>query len=165
VCEVLGIEKNHWSHKRAEHREFMFCFFRHPADRLVSWWEYHTRFQTYRREYQVVFPEWIRQGCPNHHDETVSDVENTLHQHQFINHEVILYDFAKINELWPFICDKTGTYKPLHTSLPTVSIRRAWEEYYNKDTYRLAKEMFSEDWKIYEKINPAFTKRSHLYFA
>lgn len=112
-----------------------------------------------------MFPEWLRRECPNHHDSSVSDVENTLHQYQFINDKVVIYDFAKMNEAWPFICDKTGIHKHLQHSQLTKSIRRPWEEYYNRDTYKLAKEQFSEDWKIYEKINPTFTKYSHLHFA
>lgn len=141
----------------------MFCFFRHPADRLVSWWEYHSRFQSHWPQYQVMFSTWIYNGCPTHHDSSVTDVENPLNQHEFICNEVTLYDFAKMPEEWPKICEKIGIHKPL--AHLTRSYKRYWDEYYNQDTYRFAKEMFSVDWKIYEKINPAFTERSHLHFT
>lgn len=165
VCEALGLQKNHWSHKKAEQREFMFAFFRHPADRLVSWWEYHTRFQPYLKQYQVVFPEWIMNGCPGHHTSSVTDVENSLHQHQFICDEVTLYDFDKIQLSWLAICKKIGASVELHNSIPTQSIRRDWEEYYNRDLYAITKELFAVDWKIYEKINPDFVERSDMHFA
>ena len=141
----------------------MFCFFRHPADRLVSWWEYHTRFQPHWKQYQVLFPTWIYNGCPTHHDSSVTDVENPLNQHEFICSEVSLYDFAKIADEWPKICAKIGVSKPLPHSMNSVRIY--WEEYYNMDTYKIVREKFAVDWNIYEKINPRFVERSDMHFA
>lgn len=163
VCESLGLIKDHWSYRKAQKSDFTFAFFRHPADRLVSWWEYHTRFQPHWKMYQVVFSQWIIDGCPTHHTTSITDVANPIMQYQFINEEVKLYDFQKMAEVWPEICERIGVDVPLRHSMN--SIRRPWEEYYNQDIYKLAKDLLSVDWKIYGKINPSFTEYSHLHFA
>lgn len=110
-----------------------------------------------------MFPQWIHNGCPTHHDIDVTDVDNSLNQHEFICDEVTLYDFLKMQDVWPEICEKIGVDKPLNHSM--ASIRSNWIEYYNPDLYKMVLEMFAVDWKIYEKINPAFTQRSHLHFT
>lgn len=141
----------------------MFCFFRHPADRLVSWWEFHKRYQSSYRMYQVVFPAWILNGCPTHHDSSITDVKNPLNQHEFICNEVTLYDFAYINDEWLKICKRIGENVPLGHAVK--SERTNWEEYFNRDLYAITKKMFAVDWKIYEKINPTFVKYSDMHFA
>jgi len=59
---------------------------REPADRLISWWNYHKTLKVIGDIYQPNFIDWVNRGYPHHWEWELDycGIKNPLNQYEFV---------------------------------------------------------------------------------
>ena len=138
-----------------------FTVVRNPFDRLVSWFEHHTRTNQGEGYYDEGFDTWVKKGCPHHFVESPHFGKRTgckypaylfaptkqlafLSINNRVPSDLEIYKLEKIKDWWGDVAEKFQSKATLKQYNKNPN-RKKYVEYYTDETKAIAEELCKPD--------------------
>lgn len=153
---------NHKSIRLTKDDRFSFAVIRHPLQRLMSWWRYHSNaiYDPKGEIYKGSFKDWAMAGFPHHWtDEHCVDrgITSPLNQHEFVtdkNGQIAVDRLINYDYLQEQFAMALSPYMS-NTSLPHINkSNRQLVASSNSTILLKSMSQFKSDWHIYKSLNP-----------
>lgn len=144
-----------------------FSVVRNPFDRLVSWYEHHTRTNRGEGYYDEGFDAWVRRGCPHHFVESPHFGKRTgcrypaylyastrqaafLSINNRIPSDLEIFKLEEIGTWWSSVAAKFGKREEPLKHFNKNSARKDYRTYYTEETRLIAAELCEQDLQIFK---------------